>query len=201
MAVEQPMSRIARGAVVTGTPGRIPAGASADGEGIALGTGAVRVDVYVDFLCPLCKRFEKLAAGRLRRLVQHGAIRLVYHPLALLDTRSTTSYSSRASAASGCASDAGAFAEYKDALFANQPSQGGAGLSDHALIQLGRMVGITSPTFDECVAGGTYLQWAAYVTERAVQRGVSDTPRVFVAGVPVPANPITIAAAVADLAP
>ena len=51
------------------------------------------------------------------------------------------------------------------------------------------------------MAGGAYVQWAAYVTERAVRRGVTDTPRVNVAGVRVAANPITIAAAVADLAP
>ena len=184
---------------MTGMPVRFPAGAAGDGEGIALGTGEVDVDVYVDFLCPSCKRFEERAADRLRRLVHDGTIRLVYHPLALLDRSSTNSYSSRASAASGCASDAGAFAEYKDALFANQPPQGGAGLSDHALIQLGHMVGITSPTFDGCVARGTYLRWTAYVTERAVRRGVTETPRVLVAGVRVPANPITIAAAVADL--
>jgi protein-disulfide isomerase len=40
-----------------------------------------------------------------------------------------------------------------------------------------------------------------FVTELAVERGVGGTPTVLVAGIPVPANPQTIAAAVADLAP
>lgn len=168
---------------------------------ILLGSGAVAVDVYIDFQCPSCKRFEELAAGTLGRLLRDGAIGLVYHPVAFLDGLSTTSYSSRASATSGCASDSRKFAAYKDALFTNQPPEGGPGLSDHELIQLGRMVGLNVPAFSSCVTRGTYLPWAAFVTEAAAEGGVSGTPSVFVAGVPVPANPITIGAAVADLAP
>jgi protein-disulfide isomerase len=187
--------------MATQVPSQIPAGTTAEGDGILLGSGAVTVDVYVDFLCPFCKRFEERAAATLRRLVRDGVISLIYHPMAFLDALSTDAYSSRASAASGCASDGGRFMEYKDALFANQPPEGGPGLTDHELIQLGDMVGLSGPALQRCVAGGVYLPWAAYVTERAVERGVSGTPSVFVAGIPVPANPITIAAAIADVAP
>jgi protein-disulfide isomerase len=190
-----------REGIATGTPSRLPAGATPEGGGILLGSGALGVDVYIDFQCPFCKRFEALAAGMLGRLLRDGAIGLVYHPVAFLDRLSTTSYSSRASAASGCASDSRRFAAYKDALFANQPPEGGPGLSDHELIQVGRMVGLNVPALSSCVARGTYLPWAAFVTEAAVERGVNGTPSVFVAGVPVAADPITIAAAVADLAP
>jgi protein-disulfide isomerase len=187
--------------VEVSAPTRVPRGATPEGDGIVLGGGAVRVDVYIDFQCPFCKRFEERAAGRLSRLVRDGAVHFVYHPMAFLDALSTSAYSSRAAAASGCASDGGKFAAYKDALFLNQPPEGGPGLSDHELLQLGRMVGLTAATFGACVARRTYLPWASFVTEAAVARGVSGTPSVFVAGVPVPANPITIAAAVADVAP
>jgi hypothetical protein len=37
-----------------------------------------------------------------------------------------------------------------------------------------------------------------FVTELALDRSVGGTPTVLVAGIPVPANPQTIAAAVAD---
>jgi len=47
---------------------------------------------------------------------------------------------------------------------------------------------------------GRYLPWAAFVTERAIERGVSGTPSVYVGGTPVPANARTIAAAVAAVA-
>jgi hypothetical protein len=57
------------------------------------------------------------------------------------------------------------------------------------------------PRFADAVFSGTYQPWVRFVTELAVERGVGGTPTVLVAGIPVPANPRTIAAAVAELAP
>jgi protein-disulfide isomerase len=178
-------------------PARVPAGANASGDGIALGSGPVPIDAYIDFQCPFCRMFEERSGATLARLVSEDRVTLVYHPLGFLDQLSTTRYSSRASSASGCASDAGAFAPFKDALFANQPPEGGAGLSDEELVVLGQAAGIDDAAFARCVTGHAYLEWTAYVTERALARGVSGTPTVLVAGVPVPANPDTIEAAVA----
>jgi protein-disulfide isomerase len=178
-------------------PARVPSGANADGDGIVLGSGPVQIDAYIDFQCPFCRMFEERSGATLDRLVADDLVTLVYHPLGFLDQLSTTRYSSRASSASGCASDAAAFGPYKDALFANQPPEGGSGLSDEQLVQVGQMVGITDESFPRCVTSHAYLEWTAYLTERALARGVSGTPTVFVAGVAVPANPDTIVAAVA----
>ena len=38
------------------TPNRIPAGATAEGDGILTGDGPVRVDAFIDFLCPFCRQ-------------------------------------------------------------------------------------------------------------------------------------------------
>ena len=189
-----------RGTSVGTTPERIPADASRAGDGIVIGAGPIPVDAYIDFLCPFCRQFEERASSTLMRLVSDGAISLVYHPLAFLDRLSTNHYSSRASAASGCAADAHRFDAYKVALFANQPAEGGPGWTDEELIELGHAVGLTDEGFDRCVAAGAYLPWTAYVTARAIERGVSGTPTVFVAGVGVPAEPDVIAAAVAEAA-
>jgi protein-disulfide isomerase len=178
-------------------PARVPAGANDSGDGIVLGSGPVPIDAYIDFQCPFCRMFEERSGATLARLVSEDLVALTYHPLGFLDQLSTTRYSSRASSASGCASDAGAFAPFKDALFANQPPEGGAGLSDEQLVEIGRAVGIGEESFARCVTGHAYLEWTAYVTERALARGVSGTPTVLVADVPVPANPDTIVAAVA----
>jgi protein-disulfide isomerase len=183
--------------VQTTAPSRVPAGASPTGDGIVLGSGPVTVDAYIDFLCPFCRQFEERSGDALKAMVAEGAISLTYHPLGFLDRLSTTAYSSRASSASGCASDGGRFEQYKDALFANQPPEGGPGLSDEQLIEIGHAVGLTDGSFDRCVAAHAYLEWTAYVSVRATERGVSGTPSVFVAGIPVPASAPTIAAAVA----
>jgi len=44
------------------TPGRVPAGATPEGDGVVAGNGPIQVDAFIDFLCPFCKRFE-LSAG------------------------------------------------------------------------------------------------------------------------------------------
>jgi protein-disulfide isomerase len=178
-------------------PPSIPAGTNAARDGVVLGTGPVTVDAFIDFLCPFCKQFEATSGPALEQMVEDGVVTLVYHPLGYLDRLSTTRYSSRSSAASGCASDQDHFAQYKDALFANQPPEGGPGLSDRELIALGRLAGIGDSAFAECVAAGRYLPWTAFVTERAAVLGVSGTPSTYVEGIPVPANASMIAAAVA----
>jgi protein-disulfide isomerase len=183
----------------TSVPKAVPSGATREGDGIALGSGPARVDAFIDFLCPFCRQFEAQSGPYLDRLLDADAVTLVYHPLGFLDRLSTTRYSSRAAAASGCAADFGAFKAYKDALFANQPPEGGPGLSSDELIELGRAAGIADAGFAECVASGVHLPWVEYVTQRAAERGVSGTPSVFVAGVPVPANGPVIAAAVAEV--
>ena len=155
------------------------------------------IDAYEDFLCPFCRMFEERAGATLRRLIAEGLASVVYHPLAFLDRASTTAYSSRAAGASGCAADGGRFLAYHDILFVNQPPEGGPGLSDEELIALGAQVGLTDDGFAGCVAEHAHLPWTAYVTERAILRGVSGTPTVMVQGINVPANPEMIVAAVA----
>ena len=179
-------------------PARVPASATGDGDGIVLGSGPVAVDAYVDFLCPYCRAFELNAGGTLARLVAAGQISLAYHPMNFLDRASTTNYSSRAAAASGCAADGGRFPEYVRALFKSQPAEGGPGLTDAQLAELAESAGLPGPGFAECQQSGRYLDWAPYVTALAVARGVQATPTVLVNGKPVPANARMISAAVAD---
>jgi protein-disulfide isomerase len=176
---------------------RIPVGANDDGDGIVVGDGPIVVDAYIDFLCPFCRQFEERSGPTLERLVEEEAISLVYHPLGFLDGLSTTRYSSRAASASGCASDAGQFLPYLHELYDNQPPEGGPGLSDQELVMLGGAAGIDDPRFAGCVTAHAHLPWVAYVSERALARGVSGTPSTFVEGVPVPANAQTILAAIA----
>ena len=181
-------------------PGRLPVGATVEGDGVMVGRGPVRVDAFIDFLCPFCRQFELSAGLALADLVAGGEVSLVYHPLNFLDEASTTGYSTRAAAASGCAADGGRFVAYAHALFVNQPPEGGPGLSDTELAALGRHVGLAGAAFTACVSGAPYLDWAPYVTARATAAGVEATPTVLVAGAAVRPQARAIAAAVARAA-
>jgi len=180
-------------------PSHIPAGATQEGDGILTGDGPVRVDAFIDFLCPFCKQFELSSGPALAGLIADGQISLVYHPMNFLDEASTTSYSTRAAAASGCAADQGRFLEYSRALFVSQPPEGGAGLSDAELAGLGGAAGLDGAAFAACLSDAPYLDWPSYVTERATALGVSGTPTVLVAGTAARPDARAITVAVADL--
>ena len=150
-------------------PGRLPDGTTPEGDAVLVGDGPVRVDAFIDFLCPFCRRFELSSGPVLAKLAAEGQARLAYHPMNFLDEASTTNYSTRAAAASGCAADQGRFLDYAHALFEDQPPEGGPGLSDAELAELGQKAGLEGAPFTACMSDGLYLDWPGYVTARAVQ--------------------------------
>lgn len=178
-------------------PRRLPADATPDGDGVVIGDGPVRVDAFIDFLCPYCRRFELSSGSALARLVTDRLASVAYHPMNFLDEASTTSYSTRAAAASGCAADRRRFADYAHALFVHQPPEGGPGLNDAELADIGREVGFRDSAFAACLSDAPYLDWPPYVTALAVAAGVRATPTVLVDGAVVEPEAQAIIAAVA----
>jgi protein-disulfide isomerase len=178
-----------------------PAGvAQGDDTGVPTGDGPVKVDVYGDFICPFCKSYETATKSIVDQAVADNKITMIFHPVAFLDRTTSTEYSTRSSAASGCAADGGKFKEFAAALYENQPPEGGAGLSDDELIRIGGTVGLVDP-FAECVRDGKYRQWTEHVTEAASKRGVVETPTIFVNGKKIEQTPEALAAAIASAAP
>lgn len=173
-----------------------PPPAGADATGVAVGTGPVRVDVYVDFMCPHCRDFEEAAAQTLRDLVATGRATVVYHPLAFLDRASSTRYSTRSAAAAGCAADAGKFVEYASALYGRQPPEGSAGLPAAELIDIAGSVGIDTGPFGECVRSARHEAWVDGVTEAAVKDRVTGTPTIRVNNRPVEPTPAALTKAI-----
>lgn len=164
-----------------GPAGVAPAGATAEGVAVGRPDAPVTVDVYLDFQCPACARYEQQAGPVLDELVASGRARVVYHPVAYLDRFSSTRYSSRSSAAAACAADAGVFPRYAALLYAAQPPEGGAGLPADRLVALGAQAG-AGPDFGACVQEGRYAGWTRSVTDAASRAGITATPTVLVDG-------------------
>ncbi|MCM0679030.1 DsbA family protein [Micromonospora phytophila] len=162
-----------------------PTGANEAGTGVVSGSGPVTVDVYEDFLCPACKQFEQVSGATIDQLISAGKVRVVHHPVAYLNRFSTTQYSTRSSAASGCAAEGGRYREYAKALFERQPPEGGAGLSDDELVDIAAGTGIDRDGFSSCLREGTFKPWTEHVTEEASKANVTGTPTILVDGRPV----------------
>ena len=160
-----------------------PSVAVDSGTAFAVGTGPVTVDLYEDFMCPICHEFETASGATLQQLVAQNKVTLRYHPVAILNESSNgTDYSTRAAGAAAAAAMSGAFLAYHDVLYANQPAEGSDGLTDAKLVQLGASVGLTGPGFADAVRGRTYDAWAGQVTETFARRGYTGTPTVVVGG-------------------
>ncbi|WP_411375580.1 DsbA family protein [Arthrobacter sp. MPF02] len=141
----------------------------------------VKVVAYIDFICPVCKRFEDTYNDALTGLRNEGKISLEYRPLGFLDRMSSTNYSSRAANAAACVADQAPdkYAEYIDVLFTNQPAEGGAGLSDDRLKSLASEIGAD---INSCVDDKTFRPYVKYSTQLASNTGITGTPTVFIDG-------------------
>ncbi|MCC3763791.1 DsbA family protein [Glycomyces sp. TRM65418] len=163
-----------------------PAAAVTDTYGIELGDGPVRIDLYIDYMCPACNQFESAYAEDLQSWLDTGSVTVVYHPLAILDRMSRgTEYSSRSAAAAVCAADTGEqqFLDYTLALYEHQPAEQTSGLSDDELIAIGTDEVGLGADWESCVESGKYRGWVQEGNEHATsQQGVSGTPTAKVNG-------------------
>ena len=117
------------------------------------------IDIYADFLCPICGEFQKQYGTQIEQQINAGTLQVRYHMVPLLNTRSAPEGYSLASAnAALAAADAGKFTAFHDSLFANQPQEGKRGYSKAQLIKLGQDLGITNPAFAQTINAGTYDQ-------------------------------------------
>jgi protein-disulfide isomerase len=142
----------------------------------------VKVVLYIDFICPACKNFEAQYKAPLAQLRNEGKVTVEYRPLGFLDSRSTTNYSSRAANAAACVVNESPekYEEFVDALFAKQPAEGGAGLSDSELKKMAADLG--AQPIDTCVDEKTFRPYVKHTTLEAQAIGVTGTPTVFVEG-------------------
>jgi protein-disulfide isomerase len=141
----------------------------------------VKVVLYVDFICPVCKNFETQYNDQLTSLRNDGKITVEYRPLGFLDSRSSTNYSSRAANAAACVANTAPekYADYFNALYAQQPAEGSAGLSDNDLKKMASDMGVN---IGSCVDDKTYRPYVKFTTKEASAIGVTGTPTVFVDG-------------------
>lgn len=129
-----------------------------DGAVVVAGNNAkVTLDVYEDFLCPICRQFEEGFGPDMERHIADGTLSVRYHMLPMLNERSDPPGYSLDSANAGlCAADAGKFPEFHKALYNAQPQEGSRGWDKQQLAKLGRDLSMKSPAFKSCVESGRY---------------------------------------------
>ena len=168
--------------------------ATASGAVVTAGTGKATIDVYEDFLCPNCEIFEKTYGNEIITALNEGKLTVRFHSIAILDSRTNPAgYSTRAANAALCAVPAGIYPAYRQKLFASQPSEGSAGLTDAQLVQFGTDLG-AKDDFAACVTGVKNAAAVTAETKRAIadpalqNEGLFGTPTVVANGAMVNLN-------------
>lgn len=152
----------------------------AEGQPIRFGNASAPVEltVYEDFHCPHCADFEEAYQGVLDQALRANQVSIRFSPLAFVDAGS-------ASAANGfgCAVQAGYGESYFRGLFANHTLD----WSDDQLISLMERVSgaPASAAFSTCVQQRQSGPWLESINAAASQRGVNQTPTMFLDGAPV----------------
>lgn len=169
--------------------------------GVVVGspTAPVTIAVVEDFGCPACGAFEASTGDLLASYAAGKDVKVEYRAIAFLDRAFSDEYSSRALNAAACTLDnagAEAWKKLHDGLYNNQPSEGGAGLTDAQLIDLAKQAGADGDV-ERCIRGGRFRDWGESMTKKTLTGEVTGTPTVFVNGKVVEAKPETIRAAVA----
>lgn len=157
--------------------------------------GVVEITIFLDYLCPICGEFEAENGAVIRDLIESGAATVEFRPLAILNNQSAgTQYSTRSANAAACVANYSPnnYFDFSEALFINQPAEGGPGLTDEELISLAESAGVAAGTIDSCVTDEEFKAWTKSATERALSgtfagnnfaiQNVTGTPTVLIDG-------------------
>lgn len=168
--------------------------ATVSGAVVTAGTGKASIDVYEDYLCPNCERFEQAYGNDIVTALNNGSLTVRFHNIAILDGNTKPSgYSTRAANAALCAAAAGIFPDYHEKLFAAQPNEMSAGLTDQQLVDFGTQLGAKGD-FAGCVTGARNAAAVSAETRKAVSdpnlqtSGQFGTPTVAVNGKKIDIN-------------
>lgn len=155
--------------------------AGADGIVVGYPDAPVTVDLYEDFMCPICGHFEANSAGALLEQARDHKAKFHYHMLNFLDPLSNgTQYSTRAANAAACAADFGdPFVKFHALLYEHQPKERSDGLSDDDLIKYGVEAGAPADEFGSCVRDRKHGSWPDQQNADAAKiPGFQGTPTV-----------------------
>jgi protein-disulfide isomerase len=149
------------------------------------------IQVFVDYLCPVCQAFDVPNSAQIRSWVDTGAATVQIHPISFLDRASTNQYSSRAANAVACVAnyEPDAFFDMHTILLERQPSEGQAGWNNDVLTDFAREAGATGEDVAACINAKSFDGWVEQVTQRTLSTPQADsgvqvtgTPAVFVDG-------------------
>jgi protein-disulfide isomerase len=157
----------------------LPPGASKeDGYGIVFNPDAKStVNIWEDFQCPSCKRFEDANAAKIFSLIDSGKTKVVFHTLSFLGNESVI-----AGMGGGCAADQGRFLDYKNFMYTNQQEEFSGTWTKPYVISMASQIGLDETKFAACLNTDKYRKWLTNVSAAGNAADINGTPTVVING-------------------
>lgn len=142
----------------------------------------IQIEIYQDYMCPVCGTFDQTNRATLEQLLSTGAATVEVHPISILDRLSLgTKFSTRSASAAACVAEFAPdqFWDFNSAMFDGQPAEQTAGLSNAEIIGIVESVGIdTSGGLADCINEARFSSWAEAATVRAGTQPLPGTDGV-----------------------
>lgn len=150
--------------------------------------GTLDIQMYVDYLCPICNDFEQTNGDYITSLLENGKTTVEIHPIQILDRYSNgTKYSTRAANAAACVANysPNQFFAFHNLLFENQPAENSDGLGDDELVALSGEAGVDNESdIASCIRDQQFKAWVANSTTRALNGPIPNSNVEKVKGTP-----------------
>lgn len=144
----------------------------------------VTVDVFQDFMCPVCGEFEKANSEDIAKFIDAGTVRLRIHPMNFLDDASLgTKFSTRAANAfvTVWKAEPDKALAFNKLMYDNQPEENTTGLTDDQIAEIAAQAGVSQSVIDTFTEL-TNADFPTNATNEAYAGGVTATPTVFING-------------------
>jgi protein-disulfide isomerase len=179
--------QLSQGAIATETPALQPNDEPIPHERDE-SSDVLDIQMYVDYLCPVCGAFEATNGEYITSLMDNGGTTVEIHPIAILDNLSQgTKYSTRAANAVACVANysPNQFYALHNLLFENQPKENTTGLSDDELVSLSEQAGVESADqVASCIRSQEFKAWSGKSTARALNGPIPNSNVDKVTGTP-----------------
>jgi protein-disulfide isomerase len=159
-------------------------------------SGVISIQIFLDYMCPVCGVFEQTNGEQIATLVKSGAATVEVFPFSILDRASQgTKYSTRAANAAACVANysPNQFYDFNTLMFdpAIQPPENSSGLTDEQLIAVTVQAKVErADSIANCITDQRFAGWVLDAHDRHLAGPVPDsnvtavtsTPTVIVNG-------------------
>ncbi len=153
-----------------------------DGDLLGKAGAPVLMEVYADFQCPVCARWDREQLASLKtQFVDTGVLRIQARDIAFLGTGDPDESLELATGAR-CAADQNRYWPFHDLVYWNQGRENRGEHSAAFIAAVADRAGVDRTTWDACMSGSEARDAVTADTNVALARGINSTPTIALNG-------------------